>query len=119
MAASAAAPTYSAPSLKVSIGGRFLVVTEVSINAEAEEYKKGGISLEYGKLGLPDSLVDLVFLPSGFTDEKDEKQYDAQILKEKLILYASGKEKTFAAELSEAEGKALKGWSGLLLVVGR
>jgi hypothetical protein len=119
MAASAAALTYGPRTLKTSIGGRYLIAIEVSINEEAEEYKKGGISLEYSKLGLPDSLVDLIFFPSGFTDEKDEKQYDAQVLKEKLILYASGKEKAFAAELSEAEGKALKGWSGQLVVVGR
>jgi hypothetical protein len=119
MAASAAELSYGAPIRKFSIGGRFLVLLEVSINGEAEEYKKGGIPLENSKLGLPDSLVDLIFMPSGFTDEKDEKQYDAQVLKEKLILYASGKEKTFSLELTEAEGKALKGWSALLLVIGR
>ena|ERR1700743_1446111 len=118
MAASAAKLSYK-KMFKTSIGGRFLTLTEIAIEGEAEEYKKGGIPLEYSKLGLPDSIVDLAFLPSGFTDEKDEKQFDAQVLEEKLLLYASGKEKAFAAELSEAEGKALKGWSATILVIGR
>jgi hypothetical protein len=118
MAASAAKLSYK-KLFKTSIGGRFLTITEIAIEGEAEEYKKGGILLEYAKLGLPDSIVDLVFLPSGFTDEKDEKQYTAQVLEEKLLLYASGKEKTFNAELSEAEGKALKGWSTIVVAIGR
>jgi len=118
MAASAAKLSYKNLS-KTSIGGRFLTITEIAIEGEAEEYKKGGILLEYSKLGLPNARLDLAFLPSGFTDEKDEKQFDAQIVEEKMLLYSSGKEKTFNAELTEAEGKALKGWSAIVVAIGR
>jgi hypothetical protein len=119
MAASAAKLEYGEP-FKASLGGRFVTLTELKIAGEAEEYKKGGILLEYSKLGLPDALVDLAFLTGGsFLDEKSEKQFDAAIVKEKLILYASGKEKTFNGELSEAEGKALKGYYGFVVALGR
>lgn len=118
MAASAAAISFG-PIFKTSLGARFFVAMQISITAEEEEYKKGGIALPYSSLGLPDSIVDSIFLPAGLTDEKSEKQYDALILKEKLILFAGGKEKTFNAELTEAEGKALKGWYGFLVALGR
>lgn len=119
MAASAAKLEYGEP-FKASLGGRFVTLTEVKIAGEAEEYKAKGIALEYAKLGLPDSLVDVIFMTAGSVfDEKSEKQFDATIVKEKLILFASGKEKSFNAELTEAEGKALKGYYGFVVAFGR
>lgn len=119
MAASAAKLEYGEP-FKASLGGRFVTLTEIKIAGEAEEYKAKGIPLEYSKLGLPDALVDIIFLTGGsFLDEKSEKQYSAAIVKEKLILYASGKEKTFNVELSEAEGKGLRGGYAVVVALGR
>ena len=117
MAASAAALKYEVLT-KVSIGGRFLTVTKVEINGEAEEYKKGGIAISATSLGLPDGLADAVF-SAGMFDEKSEKQYDVQVVKGKLILYASGAEKKPNAELTEAEGKALGKYFATVIAIGR
>jgi hypothetical protein len=117
MAASAAKLLYE-NLFKTSIGGRFLTLVKVSIEGEAEEYKKGGIALDFAKLGLPDGLVN-VALCLNFLDEKNEKAYNAQIVGEKLVIFGAGAEKTFGAELTEAEGKALKGFTCTLLVIGR
>jgi hypothetical protein len=117
MAASAAALTYE-NTFKASIGGRFLVETTLSITGEAEEYKKGGIEVSLEKLGLPDGLVD-VTLCKLFRDEKNEKAFLAEITKGKLILYAAGAEKKQAIELTEAEGKALKGCTVHVIAIGR
>lgn len=119
MAASAAKVEYGAPS-RISIGGRFFTTVEVKIAGEAEEYKTGGIALDYTKLGLPDNKPELVLIAEGyFVSESNNKVISAILSKEKLILFGGAKEKGIAAELEEAEGKALKGYHGLLLAIGQ
>jgi hypothetical protein len=116
MAASAAALTYT-PVFKASIGGRFLTETVLSISAEAEEYKAKGIAVDVTKLGLPDGLVDLTYCKL-FLDEKSEKAYKCQIIKGKLVIYQTGAEKKYAVELTEAEGKSLKGFTVRVIAIG-
>lgn len=118
MAASAAGLKYEVV-LKTSIGGRWLTVTKVEINGEEEEYKAKGIAISPEKLGLPDGLLDVALLTGPFTDAKAEKSFGAQILAEKLILYATGAEKKVGVELSEAEGKALGKYFGTVIAIGR
>lgn len=117
MAASAAALEYK-ELFKVSNGGRWLTGTEVKIEGEKEEYKLKGIAISPEKLGLPDGLLDSAF-SLGMLDETSAKMYDAIIVKEKLILYASGTATKFNTELSEAEGKALKGYYAVVIAIGR
>jgi hypothetical protein len=117
MAASAAKLTYK-KLFRTSIGGRFLTLIQVSIEGEAEEYKKGGIAINKEELGLPDSIIDAC-LCLNFLDEKNEKAYNAEVIEEKLVLFATGAEKGFSPELTEAEGKTLKGYTCTLLVIGR
>jgi hypothetical protein len=117
MAASAAALSYEVLS-KTSIGGRWLTVTKVSIAGEAEEYKAKGIALNPTSLGLPDGLLDFG-LVNLLLDETNAKSFDAQIVGKKLVLFQAGKEKTWSPELTEAEGKALKGWAATIVSVGR
>jgi hypothetical protein len=116
MAASAAALAYETI-FRTSVGGRFLTETILSISGEAEEYKKGGITVDLTQLGVPNGNIDLTLVKL-FLDEKNEKAYEAQIIKGKLVLFASGKEKTFKAELTEAEGKALKGFTCRVIAIG-
>ena len=120
MAASAAALKYEVLHKK-SIGDVFLTVTKVEISGEAEEYKKGGIPLlgtEAG-LGLPLGVIDACFVQGFFTDEKLEKAYMAQIVKEKLVVFQTGAEKKYSIELTEAEGKALKGYTAIIITIGK
>jgi hypothetical protein len=117
MAAAAAKLSYE-ELFKVTIGGRWFTGTKVSIEGENEEYKKGGIALEPKSLSLPLGLLDAAFT-QGLFDEKSEKQFDALLVKEKLVAYASGAEKKFNAELTEAEGKALKGYYAIVYATGR
>jgi hypothetical protein len=112
----AAALTYAEP-FRVSLGGRFFTMTQVTVETTNEEYEAGGIPLSYTKIGLPDALVDSIFMPAGLTDSKLEKQYDALISKEKLILYQSGKEKEFNPEV-EATRKLAK-YTGIVVALGR
>ena len=112
----AAALTYGEP-FKTSLGGRFFTMTQVTVETINEEYEAGGIPINYSKLGFPDALVDSIFMPSGLTDSKLEKQYDALINKEKIILYQSGKEKEFNPEV-EATRKLAK-YTGIVVALGR
>jgi hypothetical protein len=50
---------YAAPTVKVSIGARYLTKTEVTLGTE---YLTKGFVVEPLKLGLPDGLVDAVFV---------------------------------------------------------
>jgi hypothetical protein len=120
MAASKAEVKYE-QLLKISIGGRWLTVTKVSISGEAEEYKAKGIPLTSGPsgLGLPDELLDAAFVLGDFTDEKVEKALAANVNGEKLVLFGAGAEKKAGAELTEGEGKALKGYFCLIAAIGR
>jgi hypothetical protein len=118
MAASAAGLKYEVLT-KISIGARWLTIVKVAINAEEEEYKAKGIAISPEKLGLPDGLLDLAFVAGDVTDEKVEKAFGANIEKEKLVIFATGAEKKAAAELSEAEGKALKGYFAIVVAIGR
>lgn len=121
MAASAAAFKYEVLHKK-SIGDVFLTVTRVEISGEAEEYKKGGIALNFGEtgLGLPLAVVDTSFAVGPFTDSKYEKSYDTFITPEgKLVLFAAGAEKKAGAELTEAEGKALAKYTAIIVTIGK
>jgi hypothetical protein len=112
----AAALTYSEP-FRVSLGGRFFTMTTVTVEATNEEYVAKGIPISYEKLGLPDALVDSIFAPAGLLDEKNEKQYDVAIIKEKMVLIASGKEKEFNVEL--AANTKLAKYSAMVVALGR
>lgn len=120
MAASAAALKYEQLH-KRAVGGDWLTVTKIEINGEAEEYKKGGIAVNagIGGLGLPDAILKAAWLTGPFTDSKFEKAFDNVIQGGKLILFATGAEKKYAAELEEAEGKALAKYNGVVVAVGR
>jgi hypothetical protein len=118
MAAEAAALKYEVLT-KISIGGRWLTVTKVEINGEEEEYKAKGIAISPKSLGLPDGLLDAAWLIGEFTDSKVEKAFAAQINGEKLVLFGAGAEKKAGAELTEAEGKALAKYFGIVISIGR
>lgn len=115
---------------KVSLGGRFLTVTEIKIKGEEEEYPKGGLEIEPLKLGLPDGLVEAIWTTPLLEAKASEfqkggfKAYPAQIntftsKNPVLTLLQAGKEKEFGLELEEANGKALKGYTATVWAIGR
>jgi hypothetical protein len=121
MAASAAALKYEVLHKK-SIGDVFLCVTKIEISGEAEEYKKGGVVLNYGEtgFGLPLATPDVAFAIGPFTDSKYEKSYDTLITPAgNLVLFAQGAEKKSGAELTEAEGKALAKYTAIIVTIGK
>jgi hypothetical protein len=146
MAASKAKGFEYSKSFASKIGGVLLTVTEVKIKGEEEEYPKGGLELEPEKLGLTDGLISGVepalttpglttpigliwctpLMESKFGEFKKGggKAYPAQITTFEgknpvLTLLQAGKEKEFALELEEAQGKSLKGYFAYVFCVGR
>ena len=60
---------YGTP-FRISIGGRYLTVTEITGEGSNEEYAKGGSPLDYTKLGLPNNKVDCIFAALPLIDKK-------------------------------------------------
>lgn len=105
--------TYGEP-LKVSNGGRFLTITEITLDTA---YPKSGYSLNAAKLGLSDELVDVCFSVGAF-GESNTRQFDVGVSASlKMRLFASGKEKEYNAEL--AENTDVHTYTVILVAIGR
>ena len=91
--------TYSEP-LKISIGGRWLTMTDVTLDTK---YPTGGYELSAGKLGLTDEQLERAFadvaIPTGGATGYPTKITSKTL---KLQLYAQNK----------AEGEPLKEVAG-------
>lgn len=108
---------YEQP-FKFAAGGRFFTQTVAKIIGEEEEYPKGGIPINFVSCGLPDGLVDAAWANLIVSEKEAYKSYDCQVIKEKLVIWQSGKEKEFAPELEEGKG-ALKGYTVTIWAIGR
>jgi hypothetical protein len=109
---------YAEPTVRISIGGRIFTQVEAKIIGEKEEYPKGGIPIDYTKLGLTDALVDSIWANLIVSEKEAYKSYDCQVIKGNLVIWQAGKEKEFSPELEEGKG-ALKGYSVVFNVIGR
>jgi hypothetical protein len=110
-------------SIKASIGGRYLTITEITLGTE---YKTEGIEVNPEKLGLTDGLIDAAWCCNVAGLAKAAKALIPSIVvsggppasKMKLQLYEAGKEKEFLPEEAE-KGEVGKEMKVVICAIGR